>query len=144
MWSNAGEGWRNQPRVWLPKRARKLLGGIRVDLALAVWGARSPDLQTRVLGQDSGTRSVDEQVRSDHDVQAAGAPAARHAHADHPHRSRPHFLLSNKFRLRWRKQRIPRHPHGWSRAEPAGGEPRNVLRAEHRNLARGYARHRLH
>ena len=45
-----------------------------------------PDLQTRVLGQDSGTRSVDEQVRSSHDVQAAGTPAARHAQADHPNR----------------------------------------------------------
>ncbi len=54
------------------------------------------------------------------------------------------LLLSNKLRLRWRKQRIPRHPDGWSRAEPECGEPRNVLRAEHRNLARGYARHRLH
>ena len=74
------------PEFGCTRRARQLLGGIRVDLALAVWGARSPDLQTRVLGQDSGTRSVDEQVRSGHDVQAAGTPAARHAQADHPNR----------------------------------------------------------
>ena len=39
---------------------------------------------------------------------------------------------------------IPRHPHGWSRAERADGEPRHVLWEQHRNLARGYARHRLH
>ena len=64
----------------------QLLGGLRVDLALAVWGLGSSRLQTRVLGQDSGTRSVDEQVRSGHDVPAAGTPAARHAPADHPNR----------------------------------------------------------
>ena len=44
----------------------------------------SSRLQTRVLGQDSGTRSVDEQVRSGHDVPAAGTPTAWHAPADHP------------------------------------------------------------
>ena len=92
----------------------------------------------------SGTRYVDEQVRSCHDVQAAGTPAARHAHADHPKRYRRHLLLSNQCRLRWRKQRIPQHPHGWSRAERAGRGSRNVLRAKHRKVGRGYARHRLH
>ncbi len=46
----------------------------------------SSRLQTRVLGQDSGTRSVDEQVRSGHDVPAAGTPTARHAAANHPDR----------------------------------------------------------
>ena len=49
-----------------------------MDLALAVW-AGSSRLQTRVLGQGSGTRPVDEQGRSDHDVPADGDSAGGHA-----------------------------------------------------------------
>ena len=58
-------------------RNGQLLGGLRVDLALAVWHPGSSRLQTRVLGQGSGTRSVDEQGRSDHDVPADGDSAGR-------------------------------------------------------------------
>ena len=36
---------------------------------------------------------MDEQVRSSHDVPAAGTPAAGHAPADHPNRQRRHLLL---------------------------------------------------
>src|SRR5690606_14832590 len=121
------EGRGNQPRVRLPKRARELLGGIRLDLAVAVWGARSPDVQTRALGPHSGARYVDEQVRSCHDVQAAWTPPARHAPADHSTRYRSPLFLSDQCGLRWRQQRIPRYPHRWSRADRAAAKPRNVL-----------------
>ncbi len=43
-----------------------------------------PVYKPEYLGQDSGTRSVDEQVRSGHDLPAAGTPAAWHAPADRP------------------------------------------------------------
>ena len=137
VWSNADEGQLQHPDG-------QLLGGLRVALALAVWRLGASRLQTRVLGQDSGTRSVDKQVRPDHDVPAAGDPTTWHAPADHPAGQRRHLLLRGECRLRRRQRGIPRHPDGWSQAEPTEREPRHVLREQHRQLGRGYARHRLH
>ena len=73
-----------------------------------------------------------------------GTSTARHAAADHPERSGRHFLLRGECRLRRRKPGIPQHPHRWPSADRALGEPGHVLRQQHRHLAGGYARHRLH
>src|SRR6478752_6109693 len=98
MWSNASR---------LQDPAGQLLGGLRVDLALEVWHPRSTRLQAGVLGQGSGTRSVDEQVRSDHDVPADGTPAGGHAPPNLPNGQRHYHAVYDE-RLRRRKQGISR------------------------------------
>src|SRR5215831_21388455 len=78
-----------------------------MDLALAVWGDGSSHLQTRVLGQGSGTRSVDEQVRSDHDVPADGASTGGHAPPYLPNGKRHYHAVYDERLRRW-KQGISR------------------------------------
>src|SRR6187399_981982 len=77
-----------------------------MDFALTVWDLWSPDLQTRVLGQSAGTRSVDEQIRSDHDVPADGASAVAHAPPYLPNGERHHLAVYDE-RLRRGKPGIP-------------------------------------
>src|SRR5262245_7704805 len=120
MWSNAVAGYRTQSRDRLQNRTRQLLVGLRVDLTVAVW-AESSRLQTRVLGQGSGTRSMDEQVRSDHDVPADGTPTGGHAPPHLPNGERHYHAVYDE-RLRRRKQGIPRDSNRRPQAQPTEGD----------------------
>src|SRR5580692_12783342 len=98
-----------------------------MDLALAVWFSRqrgrieaeSSHLQTRILGQGSGTRSVDEQVRSDHDLSADGNAAGGYTVAHYAVCDRHLPDLYDKRLRRW-KHGIPRHPDRRPRAPKNG------------------------
>ena len=108
-----------------------------------VWGVRSPHLQTRVLGQGAGTRSVDEQVRSDHDVPADGDSAGAHAPPHLPDGERHHDAVYDE-RLRRRKQGISLDSNRRSQARSTEGD-RSHLHGIYRGALGGrHAGARLH
>src|SRR6185436_379570 len=98
-----------------------------MDLALTVRDLWSSHLQTRVLGQGSGTRSVDEQVRPDHDVPADGPAADSHSPPDLPDAERHHDAVYDERLRRW-KQGIPRDSHRRPQARPAEGDRGHLQR----------------
>src|SRR4029434_7230532 len=91
-----------------------------MDLTLAVWDLWSSRLQTRVLGQGSGTRSVDEQVRSDHDVPADGDSAGGHAPPHLPNGERHYHAVYDERLRRW-KPGISRDSNRRPQAQPTEG-----------------------
>ena len=118
MWSNAGEGWRNQPRDRLPSGQDNFwveyewISPSRFGPSRPIY---KPEFWDKIQELDQWTNKYDPVMT----CQPLGLPRqgtpTRIIQTDKD----IIILLSTVFRLRWRKHRIPRHPHGWSRAEPA-------------------------
>ena len=133
MRSDAGQGL--QPE-------RQSDRGFRALLALAVRPVESSAVQARALGQDSGARHVDEQVRPGDDLPAAGSPAAGPTATHLPVGERHHVPLL-WWRCRGRIRRVSHHPDRRPRARQERGV-RHHLHGEHRGTLGGrHARARL-
>ena len=88
----------------------------RALLALAVRPIESSRVQAGALGQGSGARHVDEQVRPGHDLPAAGSPAAGPTPAHLPVGERRDLPLFGR-RCRRRIRRVSHHPDRWPQAQ---------------------------